>query len=280
MTLSTNPLRQFFRQPSIYIKLPSDGNFWPDGSLEMPQNREIPVFPMNAVDEITYRTPDALFNGQAVVDVIQSCVPCIKNAWHTPAHDLNSLLIAIRIASYGHEMEIESQCPHCESVSARHLDMREALNRIGLPDYQATLKKTDVEILFGPMTFENQNSSNIDQFEQQQKIRSITESDLSEKDKVQKMGETLRQITLLTMKALCYSIVGIRTPNGFVTDKQHILEYLQECDRSMYTDVREHVINLRQQNEIQPMSIECDDCHKTYKQLINLEMSNFFGSAS
>lgn len=280
MTTSTNPLKQFFRQPAIYIRLPSDGNFWPDGSLEMPQNREIPVYPMNAVDEISYRTPDALFNGQAVVDVIQSCIPAIKNAWHTPIHDLNSILISIRIASYGHEMELESQCPHCENNMQYQLDMREVVNRIGRPNYETTVKRGDVEVMFGPIMFENQNASNIDQFEQQQMIRSITESDLSEKEKLQKMGEALKQITLLTMKALCYSVVGVRTPAGFVTDKQHILEYLQQCDRSVYQAIKDHVVDLRQQNEIQPMTIECDSCHQTYKQLVNLEMSSFFGSAS
>ena len=55
----------------------------------MPENRELPVYPMTAIDEITYRTPDALFNGQAVVNVIHSCVPNIKNAWEIPGTDLD-----------------------------------------------------------------------------------------------------------------------------------------------------------------------------------------------
>ena len=32
------------------------------------------------IDEITFKTPDALLNGQATVDVIQSCIPNIKDA--------------------------------------------------------------------------------------------------------------------------------------------------------------------------------------------------------
>ena len=54
---SNNPLSQYFRQPAIYIKLPSQGSYYPPGALEMPENGEIPVFPMTAIDEITYRTP-------------------------------------------------------------------------------------------------------------------------------------------------------------------------------------------------------------------------------
>ena len=71
---SNNPLTQYFRQPAIYVKLPSNGNFYPESSIDLAVNGEYPVLPMTAIDEITYRTPDALFNGQAVVSVIQSCL--------------------------------------------------------------------------------------------------------------------------------------------------------------------------------------------------------------
>jgi hypothetical protein len=41
----TNPLKNFFRQPIIYVKLPSGGNFYPAGSINMPPNQEIPGLP-------------------------------------------------------------------------------------------------------------------------------------------------------------------------------------------------------------------------------------------
>ena len=93
MTQSANPLKAFFRQPAIYLKLPSNGAYWPEDAIEFPTNRELPVYPMTAVDEITYRTPDALFSGQSVVNVIESCIPNIKNAWSAPFVDVNSILI-------------------------------------------------------------------------------------------------------------------------------------------------------------------------------------------
>ena len=112
MPETNNPLRRFFRQPAVYIKLPSDGNFYPPGTLEMPANGELPVYPMTAMDEITYRTSDALFNGTAIVNVIQSCVPNIIDPWSIPNIDMDTLLVAIRIASYGHSMDYESICEH------------------------------------------------------------------------------------------------------------------------------------------------------------------------
>ena len=110
MTESTNPLRKYFRQPSIHLRLPSGGKFYPPGTLDLPPNGEIPILPMTAVDEITTRTPDALFNGSAVVDIMHSCVPNIGDPWSIPAVDFNALLAAVRLASYGHEMEVSTTC--------------------------------------------------------------------------------------------------------------------------------------------------------------------------
>ena len=100
-----NPLAKHFRQPVIYLKLPSGGAYWPDGSIDLPLNNEIPVLAMSTKDEIVLKTPDALLNGQGVVNVIQSCCPNIKDAWKMPSVDVDATIIAIRIASYGNQMD-------------------------------------------------------------------------------------------------------------------------------------------------------------------------------
>ena len=46
-----NPLAKHFRQPSIYIKLPSNGAFYDDSVVNLPHNGELPVYPMTALDE-------------------------------------------------------------------------------------------------------------------------------------------------------------------------------------------------------------------------------------
>ena len=90
---SNNPLQKHFRQPAVYLRLPAGGRFWDSKALEMPESMEIPIYPMTIKDEITIKTPDALMNGQGVVDVIHSCCPSIKNAWATPSVDLDAIFI-------------------------------------------------------------------------------------------------------------------------------------------------------------------------------------------
>ena len=64
--MENNPLRQYFRRPAVHVKLPSGGLDYPEGVIDMPPSGELPVYPMTAIDEITARTPDALYNGVAV----------------------------------------------------------------------------------------------------------------------------------------------------------------------------------------------------------------------
>ena len=89
--IEQNPLRKYFRQPKVYITLPSRGNYYPDGVLNMPETNELPVFAMTAKDELIIKTPDALLNGQATVDIIKSCIPAINNPWHMPSVDLRCI---------------------------------------------------------------------------------------------------------------------------------------------------------------------------------------------
>ena len=171
--ISNNPLRQFFRQPAIYLRLPSGGQYWTPGALDMPENGEIPIYPMTAIDEISYRTPDALFNGQAVVNVIQSCVPAIKDAGKIPNTDLNAILVAIRIASYGHDMDIASTCTECKNQDEFSADLRMILDNLKSPDYSERIDQGDLQIVFKPATYEDQNKSAMEQFEKQKFLQQV-----------------------------------------------------------------------------------------------------------
>lgn len=280
MTQSANPLKQFFRQPVIYLRLPSNGEFWPEGALIMPTNRELPVYPMTAIDEITYRTPDALYNGQAVINVIQSCIPNIRNAWGMPAVDTNAILVAIRIASYGHELELSTRCPSCETESEYGVDLRSVLDGVQPPDFHAPAVFGDLEINFRPMDYKMQNETNQLQFEQQQQIQAIQFSDISDDEKIAALNASLKKITELTMDALKWSIASIRTPNALVTESEYIHEFLINCDSKIYNQIRDRIIGLRQDSEIKPLHIKCSNCQHEYKQDLSLDQTSFFAPAS
>jgi hypothetical protein len=276
----TNPLTQYFRQPSIYIKLPSQGQNYLNGALTMPANGELPVYPMTAIDEITYRTPDALFNGQATVNVIQSCVPAIKDAWAVPSIDLDTILIAIRVASYGHDMEFTSSCPACNDVSERSLDLRTVLDGLRAPNYTASVNSGDLEIYFRPLNYKNLNDNNKLQFEQQKLLQVIPDATVSEADKMTALTAAFKQLTEITVNSLALSITAIKTPQALVSEFDYINDFLKNCDRKLFEQIRDHVVKLREQSEMQPLKIQCPACQNNYEQVLTLDMSSFFEPAS
>jgi hypothetical protein len=280
MTQTANPLKQFFRQPAIYLSLPSAGNFWPKEAIRLPDNKELPVLPMTAIDEITYRTPDALFNGTAVVNVIQSCVPNIVDAWAAPGTDINSILVAIRIASYGHNMEIDSTCPSCNTEGEYGVDLRTVLENLTSLNYDLPIQQGDLTFTFRPMTYREQNQTNQAQFDQQRLIQSISQSDLPDEEKIIKLNHAIQEITKLTISALKWSIASISAPGTLVTDHEHVAEFLSNCDRGLFVKIRDHITTLRSTSEFKPLNMKCSSCEYEYTQTLTLDQTSFFEAAS
>lgn len=275
--MSENPLAEFFRSPSIYLQLPSKGEFYPNGALDMPKNNELPVYPMTAIDEITYRTPDALYNGSAVINVIQSCVPSIKDAWAVPGIDIDAILAAIRIASYGHEMEIQTTCPKCEEETTYGIDLRTILEQMQSIDYKANVTVGDLEIYFKPMNYKQINDSNVVQFEEQKLINVIEDAEMSEDDKLARLSEAFNKMTKLTIDSIAQSVNYIKTPDTLVDNEAYIADFLTNCERSVYTKIRDHILSIKKQTELKPLKIKCTECEHDYEQPFTLDMSNFFG---
>lgn len=282
MPENDNPLRRFFRQPAIYIKLPSDGNFYPPGTIDIPPNGEFPVYPMTAMDEITYRTADALFNGTAVVNVIKSCVPNILDPWKIPNIDMDTLLVAIRIASYGHAMDFESSCPHCEHENSFGLDLRTVLDGMGRADYGTPLKNGDVTIFFKPLTYQQVNANSIDQFADQKLLESLQNADstVPEEEKMRLLTNAFGKLTDMTMRALSQSIGMIQVMEETVVEPEYIEEFVRNCDREVFNRIRDHIVSLRSSTELKPLKLSCQGCQKDYETPFTLDVSNFFGSAS
>jgi uncharacterized protein with PIN domain len=246
----------------------------------MTETGEIPVYPMTAIDEIMYKTPDALFNGQATVNVIQSCVPAIINAWGVPAMDVDTILVAIRIASYGHEMEFNTRCPKCSAESDRALDLRNVMDAMRAPDYSQSIQSGDIEIYFRPMNYKNLNDNNQLQYENQRMLQMLPETRFEDTEKMNALSAALKKITDITVTALAQSIATIKTPTAMVSESEYIEDFLKNCDRTLFAQIRDHIVKLKTQAEMQPMKLACDECSHEYEQSVALDMSNFFAAAS
>lgn len=275
MALDNNPLKQYFRRPSVYIKLPSGGKYYPPGVIDMPENGEIPIFPMTAIDEITTKTPDALFNGTAMAELMRSCVPSVRDPWAINSMDLDALLIGIRAAGGGSDMDIESQCPSCDEIGKYGLNLINMLGQMKAGDYDTALELTDLKIKFIPLTYKEMNEASIGQIEIQ-RVFIMLEQESDEETRKTKGQEALKRITELTIKILTGAIAYIETPTVRVDNKEFIKDYLHNCDKNMYVTIRDYNANLKSQTEIKPLKIKCVNCGHDYEQPFTLNTSDFF----
>ena len=273
---ANNPLFKHFRQPAIYLKLPSQGRFWPDDAIDIPPTGELPIYPMTVKDEITIKTPDALMNGVGVVDTIQSCCPNIKNAWKIPAADLDAILIAIRLASYGAEMDIDTVCPKCKETNSNVIDLRMLLDNLKIPNFVPT-KIDNLVFNFKPQAYETMNNTNMIVFEQRKLLDAITNSKLSDEEKTAQFNLIFPKLTEMNVLALVYCIESIVTDDGKeVNEFRFIKEFIENCDRNVYAEIKEQIEKFALSAKPDPLDIECPECKDTYKSELNFDNANFF----
>jgi hypothetical protein len=276
MTIQNNPLKQYFRRPAIYLKLPSGGKLYALGVVNIPESGELAVYPMTAIDEISSKTPDALYNGTAMADIIKSCIPDIKDPWSINSIDLDAILIAIRAAAGGDDMSISSECPSCKEVAEYGVNLVGILSQLKSADYEKELIINELAIKFRPLSYKEMNEAGTSQMEAQRIFMMLSKEE-NETVRAEKTQEALRFITDVTMKILSNTITHIRTPNAFVEEKEYLLDFLRNCDSETYIAVRDYNASLKAQTEIKPLKIRCIHCQNEYDQQFTLNTSDFFG---
>ena len=274
---TNNPLSKHFRQPSLYIKLTSNGKFWKDDSLDLPANGEIPVYPMTAKDEIMLKTPDALLNGTSVVNVVQSCCPNIKDAWQMPSVDVDSTLIAIRIASYGQIMSITSKCPSCNEEHEYDVDLQNVLSQIKLPNYNESITTADgLSIKFKPLTYEQVSKIGNMSFEEEKLIQSLLNTNVDDDVRKVQYQKHINNMIEMNNNNITNYTASITADGIEVSDPKFISEYYQNTDSSTIHQINEKIKEFAEQLAIKPVDTLCTSCQKEFKINIEFDYSSFF----
>lgn len=278
-----NPLANFMRQPKIYIDLPSKGQFWSPGSLDMPESGQLPVFSMTARDELLFKTPDALMNGQAMVDVIQSCVPNIKNAWQTPTIDLDTILIAIRLATYGEKMPFRHKIPVINEEVDYEIDLRMLLDKQSQNYWLEQVAVSPELIIFvKPLTYKHMTQASIKSFETTKILSLANDDTMSDEKKLELFNQSFSNLTKVTVELLAESVYKIQTPEAEVTNSVYIKEFFDNADKDVFSKVQQHLNDLKKHNDLKPLTFTATEEQRqqgvpnTYEVPINFNDADFF----
>jgi hypothetical protein len=258
MNLPDNPLAFYMRQPKIYIRLPSEGQYWPEGSLQVSETGEYPVYSMTAKDELLLKVPDALMNGQAVTDVIEHCIPSIKNAWHTPSIDLDIILIAIRLATYGEMMTVPVTFNNDVDLDLEYqIDLRtvmdQLLNQITWDPIVSL--GDDLTVFVKPIDYKEITKTAIQSYETQKIIQMVNNEDLIEDQKIKLFQESFKKISDATIGSIANSISKIESSNGSTDNIEFIADFIDNVDKEIFNKIQQHLEMLRNNNAIKPVKV-------------------------
>ena len=287
MPRKSNPLAGFMRQPKIYIKLPTGGQYWAPGSISIPDNGEIAIYSMTAKDELAFKTPDALLNGQAVVDVIQSCAPAIKDAWKTPNIDLDALLIAIRIATYGEMMEVTHMVPNTDEQVEHQVDLRIMLDKMSGNVWEEAVEINDsLTCYVHPLTYKHMSMTGLKAFETQRLMQAVNDDSISEEQKLEIFNQSFNKMTDITVELIADSIYAIQTPETVVKEKKYIKEFLQNADKDVFSKIQSHLNKMKETNSLPKLIVQATEeqieagAPETYEIPIKIDNSDFFAPSS
>lgn len=277
-----NPLQKYFRQPKNYLRLPSRGKYYPQGTLDMPVTGELPVYAMTAKDELTFKTPDALMNGQATVDVIQSCVPNIKNAWFMPSIDIDAVLIAIRLATYGEKLDVNITVPNTTIKRDYTMDLRTVLDDLLLAKFEEEVTVNGVRIKVRPLSYKQFTDGAIKTFEEQRIYNIVNDDKMDEQTKVNMFHQSFRKLTDITIAMVANSVVSVEAEGQTVEDPKFIAEFIEKADKNFYTSIVDHITAQRTGFSIKPLRVNSTEedikagAPKTFEVPVTFDQSNFF----
>ncbi len=275
-----NPLANYFRQPKIYIRLPSQGRFYPEGSLDKSAIDEYPVFAMTAKDELMFKTPDALMNGQATVSVIKSCIPAIRDPWNMPSLDLDACLVAIRIATYGENMDVTATCPNCQTVNDLVMSLLGYLDSVSTFVYEDTIHIDPLTIKIRPYSYKEVSKTAIKTLEQQKIFAVVNDDTLSDEEKLDRFGASFLKLTEMTVDVICGCIESIATPEGTVTDTLIIKNFIENTTSEIFNTIKDHVERMKESMKLQSQQVVCTNCNHEWSLNLEMDQTNFFDRGS
>lgn len=273
-------LQNYQRQAKIFIDLPSKGVFYNDTVLEDNKHDQIPVFGMNAVDEIMFKTPDALFSGEATVQVIKSCIPSILDPWQLVGFDIDYILIAIRIATYNDELAISSTCKECSTQNDSVLSLTRLIGNFQNYQVENNFSINDLTFNLKPLTYKQMTDFAVENYQYERTLLQIAKDpNLNDDEKNKQTKEQYNRSNDLNLRVAISYIKSITNSTDSETNLESITNFIVNNDAEFYNELKSNIQKLSMQWELPSVDIACggEECDNTYSTKVDLDYSNFFG---
>lgn len=284
--MSNNPLQQYFRQASLFLKLPTLGRWYTDKEVVVNDDKEIPVYGLTAVDDIMLNTPDAMLNGNALENVIKSCAPDVKNVKKLLVPDIEALFLGIKVSTTGGKYDVDRKCPKCSEENTFEVNCQYLLDTMSYVEDSDTVitLNDELEIHVKPYSLEMRQMFIHRQFEEDRLLKSIDESNkkLDEFEKARILGESIEKISRITFDLVSKSIESIKLlkTGVSITDHANISEWLVKIPKAQADVVIGTVNKLNEIGVNKTVAAKCSKCAHEWEETLNFDPVSFFGKRS
>lgn len=281
MAQSENPLKKYYRNVKLSVKLPSRGEYYKEGTLQLNEDGELPIFPMTAQDEITLQNPDALLTGQAVIDVIKSCVPAVSRSRKLLACDIDVLMIAIRVASYGEEANMELNCVECDASNTYSLNLDTLLNQAEtLDEHYEVVLDNNLTIYVKPGSFESMVRQQKATFENSKIEGAVSNPELTDEQRMKILSHVFENMSKLNFDLINESISKIifTDDEGVeqeIENRKHISEWVKNVDKTTIDKIEERILDVNKVGIAKTIPAVCKACSHSWDARIEFNPVNF-----
>ena len=274
--MSENPLLQHMRQESVFVPLPSKGNFYKT-PVKLSADGELGIRSMTSKDEIALKIPDALFNGTSIVNVIKSCCPGIEDPMEMPYNDVEVVLLGIRRATYGDDLVVTHKCTECshETDYAKSIDRQ--LAEIPKLEDRYTVDVDGLKIFIKPIDLFSQTELQLQAAHQARLETNITNFEGTD-EQVREFQKSIIEIANSNVKVLSRCVYQIEMPDGkHVDDPKFIDEWINNIDVNQYNKLMEKLFEIQSIVLKVEMNGKCAECEHPFTVPVVIDQSRFFG---
>lgn len=237
---------------------------------------------MTGQDELILKNPDALLNGQALIEVVTSCAPAVHRPADLVANDIDAIMTAIRFATYDNGIETSINCPKCGSQNSFNLDLGFALDTmtfLSQDGYQIGLDN-GLTLHLRPYKFPEIIKGLHSQFDQSRMIKAINNQSISEEERTSALGSALKNMSKTTFELTCCAVYKITSEDGTlsITDRQYIDEYLRNVEKPIIDKISNLIETMGAIGVNRQYSVTCSNCSNQWQAELDLNPVNFSSS--
>lgn len=262
ITPPLNPLMVKLRVPPEIHRIPSGASFYSEVTMDTSSKGEVHIHPMTAIEEIDIKSPDLLFNGEAIVNLLRKCVTEIRDPNELFIKDVDFLMTAIRKATFGPEYEI----------NYKH-DCTEAKEHSYIIDLNVILSSAKE---LNPITFRNISTVTIGNDES---TYLVTLTPMKLKHMIQMLQSIDRKLSEDERKTKLFSslVMMIQDIDG-ITDPDQLIEFISSIPTTWVEKITQQAEKISQWGPVFKQTAICKDCGVEVELEININPLSFFTS--